>query len=135
MKLTINTDGGSRGNPGPSGIGFVIKDETSKILVEESAYIGETTNNVAEYTALIKGLEEVTKLSNIEEVKVISDSELMVKQLRGEYKIKQEHLQKLANDVKRLENSINKVIYTHVRREFNKEADKLVNIAIDKHQN
>jgi len=135
MKLTINTDGGSRGNPGPSGIGFVIKDETSKILVEESAYIGETTNNVAEYTALIKGLEEVTKLSNVEEVKVISDSELMVKQLRGEYKIKQEHLQKLANDVKRLENSINKVIYTHVRREFNKEADKLVNIAIDKHQN
>jgi len=135
MKLTINTDGGSRGNPGPSGIGFVIKDETSKILVEESAYIGETTNNVAEYTALIKGLEEVTKLSNIEEVKVISDSELMVKQLRGEYKIKQEHLQRLANDVKRLENSINKVIYTHVRREFNKEADKLVNIAIDKHQN
>jgi len=135
MKLTINTDGGSRGNPGPSGIGFVIKDETSKILVEESAYIGETTNNVAEYTALIKGLEEVTKLSNVEEVKVISDSELMVKQLRGEYKIKQEHLQKLASDVKKLENLLNKVIYTHVRREFNKEADKLVNIAIDKHQN
>jgi len=134
MKLTINTDGGSRGNPGPSGIGFVIKDEVGKIIVQSSMYIGETTNNVAEYTALIKGLEEVTKLLNVEEVKVISDSELMVKQLRGEYKIKQEHLQKLASDVKKLENLLNKVIYTHVRREFNKEADKLVNIAIDKHQ-
>ena len=134
MKLIINTDGGARGNPGPAGIGFVIKDPNNKILVEKGQYIGEKTNNEAEYLALIEGLKEVSKMNTIEEVKVIADSELMIKQLNGEYKVKQEHLKILFNEIKKLEQSIGKIVYTHVKREFNKEADKLVNIAIDKHQ-
>lgn len=128
--LVINTDGGSRGNPGPAGIGVVIKDATGKVVFEHGGYIGEATNNVAEYKALIKAVETARDLG-AGEVKINMDSELIVRQMLGQYKIKQPDLQKLAGEVLIVLKSFSKFSFTHVRREFNKEADALVNQALD----
>lgn len=129
-KLFINTDGGARGNPGPAGTGVVIKDESQEIIYQHGGYIGEATNNVAEYKALIKALEEAKNLGGTD-LQVNMDSELIVKQMQGLYKIKEPTLQKLATEVIKLKNLFSSVNFTHVRREFNKEADALVNQAID----
>lgn len=131
-KLIINTDGGARGNPGPSGIGVVIRDENSNIFAEYKKYIGEATNNVAEYRALILALEQSSGIVPLPEMlEVRMDSELIVRQMQGKYKIKEPTLKLLASDVLKLIHNFDSVVFKHVPREQNKEADKLVNEAID----
>ncbi len=129
-KLTINTDGGARGNPGPAGCGVVVKNDQGLIIENISHYLGEATNNVAEYTALILALEAAEKLG-AQELHINMDSELVVRQMQGKYKIKEPTLQELAKKVFVLQNKFKLINFTHVRREFNKEADQLVNQAID----
>ena len=128
--LVINTDGGARGNPGPAGIGLVIKDESGELVYSHGAYIGETTNNVAEYSALIKALEESVNLGGTS-LRIQMDSELIVKQMQGVYKIKEPTLQELAAKVIALLKKFDHYTFVHVRREFNKEADAMVNQALD----
>lgn len=128
--VIINTDGGARGNPGPAGTGVVIKDEAGSILYAVGEYVGKVTNNVAEYKALIRALEQAHNLGATH-VKVNMDSELIVRQMLGQYKIKEPALQELAREVFKLQNHFQQVSFTHVRREYNKEADRLVNEAID----
>ena len=136
MKLTIYTDGGARGNPGPAGIGVVILDEEGKTVKEIAEYIGETTNNQAEYTAVVRALQECKKLfgEKLREtsIEVRMDSELVVRQLSGLYKVKEAGMkEQFARVAKlRLEDAPH-IIFTHVRREKNKRADELVNQAID----
>lgn len=129
-KLIINTDGGARGNPGPAGIGVVIRDESETIIFEHGAYIGDQTNNFAEYSALIKALETARDLGGTD-LLVRMDSELIVKQMQGLYKIKEPTLQGLASQVLKLKSNFKSVVFTHVRREFNKDADRMVNQALD----
>lgn len=136
MKKIINTDGGARGNPGPAGIGVVIADEKGNVLHRVSEYIGETTNNQAEYRALIKALEESKKLGFLnDDLECRLDSELVVKQLNGQYKVKNEGIKPVFLQVHNLKSSFHSVTFKHVRREQNKEADKLVNEALDKELN
>ncbi len=129
-KLVIYTDGASRGNPGHAGIGIVMKDENEKIVKEISDYIGETTNNIAEYTALVTALKTALEIYS-EDVEVISDSELMVKQINGEYKVKNQGIKPLFEEATRLIKQFKSFSIRHVKREFNKEADELANIGID----
>ena len=130
--FVIHTDGGARGNPGPAGIGVVI-EKNGTIYAEFGEAIGETTNNVAEYTAVIKALQYLqTKGDQVDHIEFILDSLLVVNQLMGKFKIKDAKLQTLAALVKSLEQiCCGKVIYTAVRREFNKRADFFVNQALD----
>jgi ribonuclease HI len=123
-------DGGSRGNPGPAATGYRIEDEAGTVLVEAGETIGVATNNVAEYRALIAGLEKAVELS-IDELEVISDSELLVKQMQGEYRVKNEALRELNDEANFLEKKLGRVRYKAVRREHNELADKLVNDALD----
>lgn len=129
-KLQLSTDGGARGNPGPAGAGLVIKDDQGNILLEHGQYLGETTNNVAEYTALLEALKFAKSLQGTD-LEIFMDSELIVKQMSGEYKIKQPHLQELAAQVKGLLAGFRSYTFKHVLREYNKEADRMVNKAID----
>lgn len=129
MIINLYTDGGSRGNPGPAGIGAVILDEHKKVLKEVSEFIGNGTNNQAEYTALIRGLEEALKL-NPTKINCFLDSELVVKQLNKEYKVKNPEIKELYGKVLDLV-IFREISFSHVRREQNKEADKLVNEALD----
>jgi ribonuclease HI len=128
--LTISTDGASRGNPGAAAYAYVIEngDET----IEEAERLPDTTNNQAEYTALVKALEHAAELGTDRAVRVRSDSELMVKQMRGEYRVKNEDLRPLYEQAVRLARRFaGGVTYTHVRRELNKRADQLCNEALD----
>jgi ribonuclease HI len=129
----IFADGGSRGNPGPSGCGAVIKagSEKGEILANLSKFVGITTNNVAEYTGLLIGLEKALAMG-FSEVEVRMDSELIVKQIKGIYRCKNEGLIPLFNEAKRLQRQFKKFNIEHVRREYNKEADLLANQAMDK---
>ena len=131
-KLIIYTDGASRGNPGPAGIGVVICNQSGEIVKEYKEFIGSATNNIAEYRALIKALELAGGFS-INEIDCFSDSELMVRQLNGEYRVKNEKLGKLFLLVREKEKWFGKVSYFHVPREKDliKRADKLANRAID----
>jgi len=129
-KLVINTDGGSRGNPGDAGIGVIIKSESGDMIYQYGEYIGKATNNVAEYKALIKSLLEAKHLGATE-LKIQMDSELIVKQMQGVYKIKEPTLQGLAKEAMMLLKNFKSYNFVHVRREFNKEADSMVNQAID----
>lgn len=131
MKLTIFTDGGARGNPGPAGIGIVIKSN-GKTVKEYGSYIGVATNNQAEYKALISALE-TTKNLGATEVEVFMDSELIVKQIKGEYKVKHPELAPLFLKLHNLRVGFKKFSITHIPREKNKEADLQVNKAIDNH--
>jgi ribonuclease HI len=126
----LSTDGGARGNPGPAAYGYVLEDEDGTVLAAHGERIGIATNNVAEYSALIAGLEKAIELG-LDEVEVVSDSELMVKQMRGEYRVKNEALQELWSRARRLAGQVGSVGYTAVRREHNKLADTLVNEALD----
>jgi len=128
----IFTDGGARGNPGPAGIGVVIVDDAGNIIAQHKKYIGEATNNVAEYKALILALEKVEELGG-QQVTVRMDSELIVRQMQGRYKIKDSRLKILAADVLKLIKNFQKVEFHHIPREQNKIADQLVNEAIDEH--
>lgn len=125
----LHTDGGARGNPGPAGIGFVIS-AGGDVVCEAGAYIGEVTNNIAEYEALIWGLENVRDLG-FRRVDVRCDSELVVRQLAGAYRVKQPHLKPLFSRVGELLKTFESSKVSHVRREKNREADALVNAAID----
>ncbi len=134
-RLVIFTDGGARGNPGPAGIGvvFYLEDENGnkKHLENLEKYIGEHTNNYAEYSALIAGLERARDLEQ-KNIQCYLDSELVVKQVTGLYKIREESLKPLAAQVLSLAENFTQINFTHVHREKNSEADKLVNNAIDK---
>lgn len=128
-KITLFTDGGARGNPGPAGVGGVIVRD-GETLEEFSNYIGRATNNQAEYQALLSGLDRARKHTD-EDIECVLDSELLVKQLTGEYRIKSPELKKLAHHVKHLEESFKSVNYRHTYREGNERADALVNRALD----
>jgi ribonuclease HI len=130
-KLKLFTDGGARGNPGPAGIGAVILDEEGKVIAEISEYIGKTTNNQAEYKALIAGLAKAKELG-AEELEVFLDSELVVKQLNREYRVKDKDLAPLFLQVYNISLGFKKIIFKHIYREKNELADKLVNQALDK---
>ena len=130
MKVRLSTDGGARGNPGPAAYGYVLEGEDGTVLAAHGETIGIATNNVAEYSALIAGLEKARELA-VDEVEVVSDSELMVKQMRGEYRVKNEALRELSLEAARLARRIGRVSYTAVRREHNELADRLVNEALD----
>jgi ribonuclease HI len=127
------SDGGARGNPGPAGIGAVILSSDKQEVLRISEYVGETTNNQAEYKALIRVLEEAGKLGSVKLLCHL-DSELVVRQLQGRYKIREESLKPLAEQALRLTRQFESVEFVHVKREKNKLADKLVNQALDIHQ-
>lgn len=129
-KLTTYTDGGSRGNPGPAAIGVVIK-HGAEVVKKYGRYLGETTNNQAEYRALISALEHAAELG-AEEVECMLDSELVVKQMRHEYRVKDPDLAPLFLKVYNLSQSFKKITFTHIPREKNKEADAMVNDALDR---
>jgi len=129
-KVYIYADGGSRGNPGPAGIGVVILDEKKKRIKELSKYIGETTNNNAEYNALICGLEEALNLK-AEEAVVYIDSELVAKQLNGEYRVKNKDIKPLFERALTALKRFKSFEIKHIDRSKNKEADRLVNKAIN----
>ena len=130
MKARLSTDGGARGNPGPAAYGYVLEAEDGTVLAAHGEKIGVATNNVAEYSALIAGLEKALELG-VGEVEVVSDSELMVKQMRGEYRVKNEALRELSLRAGQLARQVGGVSYTAVRREHNELADRLVNEALD----
>jgi ribonuclease HI len=129
MKLIINTDGLSKGNPGTAAIGATIKDERGKMLATISQGIGITTNNVAEYKALIAALKQALKMKGTQ-VEIRADSELMIRQLNGRYKIKAEGLKPLYIEVTQLLAKFESVALKHIPRELNAEADKLANDAV-----
>ena len=130
MKARLHTDGGARGNPGPAAYGFVLEHPDGSVIAAHGQKIGVATNNVAEYSALIAGLEKARELA-LDEIEVVSDSELMVKQMTGEYRVKNEALQELWLQASRLARGFRDVSYTAVRREHNELADRLVNEALD----
>lgn len=130
MRVRVFTDGGARGNPGPAGIGVVIQDAQGKTLEAFGEYLGETTNNQAEYRAMIAALTRAKELGATD-VSAFADSELLVKQLHREYRVKNAGLAPLFVQVWNLAQSFASCTFTHVRRERNKNADKMVNAAID----
>jgi probable phosphoglycerate mutase len=130
VKATLWTDGGARGNPGPAAFAYVLEAADGTVLAAHGEAIGTATNNVAEYSALLAGLEKAVELG-VSDLDVISDSELMVKQMRGEYRVKNEALRELSVRAGRLAREVGTVRYTAVRREHNKLADRLVNEALD----
>ncbi|MBN2058410.1 MAG: ribonuclease HI family protein [Candidatus Saganbacteria bacterium] len=129
MPLQIFTDGAARGNPGPAGIGVVIRNDAG-ILLEVADFIGKATNNVAEYMAFIRGLEEALDMGE-KSIECFSDSELLVKQINGEYKVKNEGLTPLFHHAQSLIKKFKHCKVYHTAREENKSADKLANRGID----
>jgi probable phosphoglycerate mutase len=130
LRARLFTDGGARGNPGPAAFAYVFETDDGTVLAAHGERIGVATNNVAEYSALIAGLEKALELA-VPEVEVISDSELLVKQMNGEYRVKNEALRDLSSEAARLARRIGNVRYRAVRREHNELADRLVNEALD----
>ncbi len=130
MKARLFTDGGARGNPGPAAYGFVLEADDGTVLAAEGEAIGEATNNIAEYNGLIAGLRRAVELA-VPNVEVVSDSELMVKQMRGEYRVKNSALRELHDEATRLARKLVHVEYRHVKRAHNELADRLVNEALD----
>ena len=130
MKARLYTDGGARGNPGPAAAAFVLEAEDGTVLDARGTVIGVATNNVAEYRALVDGLRRAVEVG-VGELEVVSDSELMVRQMRGEYRVKNEALRALFLEATGLAQEIGNVRYTAVRREANELADRLVNEALD----
>ncbi len=124
------TDGGARGNPGPAAYGYVLEQDDGTVLAAEGVAIGTATNNVAEYSGLIAGLEKAIELK-VPSLEVVSDSELMVKQMRGEYRVKNEGLRPLFVQATNLARRLDDVEFRHVRRAHNELADRLVNEALD----
>ncbi len=134
QRITIYTDGASRGNPGPAAAGFILNDHAGTKLQAKAFFLGRTTNNVAEYTGVVKALE-AAKHTGAEEVLVFSDSELLVKQVNGEYKVKSSQIRPLFRQTVDLLNEFESWKVQHVTREKNREADKLVNQALNLEQN
>ncbi len=129
-KISLYVDGASRGNPGPAGIGVVILGEDNKKIKEIYKYIGNTTNNIAEYNALVYGLDEALML-RADEVTLNLDSELVVKQLNGEYKVRDENIRLFFEKALHILKSFKRFEINHIDRSFNKEADRLANKAIN----
>ena len=130
MKARLFTDGGSRGNPGPAAYGYVLEAGDGTVLAAHGERIGVATNNIAEYRALVEGLRKAADLL-VDEVEVVSDSELLVNQMQGNYKVKNEALRELWLDANELAERLGQVTFTAVRREHNELADRLVNEALD----
>ena len=130
MKVVVNVDGGARGNPGPAAVAAVATAPDGEVLGERNAYIGEATNNVAEYRALLLGLELARDLG-ADEVEVINDSELVARQIGGEYKVKHAGLKPLFLEAMRSLREFDAWAVRAVRREHNERADELVNAALD----
>lgn len=130
MDLVIYTDGGSRGNPGPAGAGFILTDAGGKVIQGKGIFLGETTNNVAEYTGLLRALEAAKK-HNADSVKVFSDSELMVRQINGRYKVKSDKLRGLFAECMEILASFQSWQVVHIERAKNEQADSLANRAMD----
>lgn len=130
MKLIIFTDGGARGNPGPAATGIVIKDESGNTIDSFGEYLGEQTNNFAEYSALIAGIKK-TKELGADELECVLDSELVVKQMQREYKVKEPTLQKKFIEAYNASMQFKKITFRHTARENNKEADAIVNRILD----
>jgi ribonuclease HI len=130
VKARLFTDGGSRGNPGPAASAFVLEAEDGTVLDARGTAIGTATNNVAEYRALVDGLRRAVE-AGVDQLEVVSDSELLVRQMRGEYRVKNAALQVLHREATALAEQLPRVRYTAVRREHNELADRLVNEALD----
>ena len=130
MKLVVNVDGGARGNPGPAAIGAVVQNADGEVLEERGERIGTATNNVAEYRALLLGIARAAELG-ADELELVGDSELVVRQVKGEYKVKDATMRELHGEVKRALRPFDSWSIRHVRRELNKEADRLVNRVLD----
>lgn len=132
MRLIIHTDGASRGNPGPSSYGFTIHDEDGKLLVKRGKYIGETTNNVAEYTAVLEALKHVSSIKGyVSGLDLYADSKLVAEQLSGRFKVKAKHLKPIIEKIKILALELGGVSYNHIPRSKNMLADSLANLALD----
>ena len=129
-KLTVNVDGGARGNPGPAAIGVVVRGPNREVLEERSERIGHATNNVAEYRALLLGIE-LAAAHGAGELELIGDSELVVRQMEGRYKVKDATMRELHEKAKRALRSFRGWSIRHVRRDQNADADRLVNQALD----
>ncbi len=134
-KITVHSDGGARGNPGPAAIGVVITDEAGEVLQELSEYIGESTNNIAEYTAVDRGLDALKIMFGDQTRELIVewklDSELVERQLAGVYKVKNPGLRPIFESIQDKRAVFPGLTFSHVRREFNKDADRLVNESLD----
>jgi probable phosphoglycerate mutase len=130
VKARLSTDGGARGNPGPAAFGYVLEAEDGHVLAAHGEAIGTATNNVAEYRGLVAGMQNAAEVG-VSELEVVSDSELLVKQMRGEYRVRNEALRVLREEASVLERRFAKVSYTAVRRAHNELADRLVNEALD----
>lgn len=133
MKLLLSCDGGSRGNPGPSATGIVLKNEQGEVIAAYGEYLGIQTNNIAEYSALLSGLNKAKALG-ADEVDCVLDSELIVKQMNGLYKVRNPGLQKIFLQIYNLRHSFKKVTFRHTLRAGNKEADAEVNKVLDTEQ-
>jgi len=130
LKLVVNVDGGARGNPGPAAIGAVVQNADGEVLEERGERIGTATNNVAEYRALLLGIARAAELG-ADELELVGDSELVVRQVKGEYKVKDATMRDLHEEVKRALRPFDSWSIRHVRRELNTEADRLVNSVLD----
>jgi len=131
--FTAHIDGGSRGNPGPAAYGVVIRNSEGKIIAELSQYLGKQTNNFAEYSGLLAALEFAQK-QNLPGLKIVSDSELLVKQMKGQYRVSSPALKELFDRARRLSGQLQHFSIQHVLRAYNKDADRLVNAALDNQQ-
>jgi len=129
-EITIYVDGAARGNPGPAGAGAVLTDSKGKVVAEICRYLGETTNNQAEYRALLLALKRAGDFGALR-VNIFSDSELIVRQISGEYKVKNEGLRPIFQDVMKILRDLGDYNIKHIPRERNKRADQLANLAID----
>jgi ribonuclease HI len=130
VKARLFTDGGARGNPGPAAYAYVLEAEDGTVLAAHGEAMGVATNNVAEYRALVEGLRKAAEVG-VDELEVVSDSQLVVEQMRGAYKVKNVRLRELWEEANELADGLRKVRYTAVRREHNELADRLVNEALD----
>jgi ribonuclease HI len=130
VKARLSTDGGARGNPGPAAYGYVLETDDGHVLDARGEAIGTATNNVAEYSGLVAGMQKAADLG-VTELEVVSDSELLVKQMRGDYRVKNAALRTLWEEASDLERRFASVRYTAVRRAHNELADRLVNEALD----
>jgi ribonuclease HI len=130
-EVRVNVDGGSRGNPGPAAIAAVVQDGNGEVVEERSEAIGTATNNVAEYRALLLGIERAAALG-ARRLELIGDSELIVRQVNGDYKVKDEALRELHRQVRKALEGFDQWSIRHVRRDDNAEADRLVNEELDR---
>ena len=130
MRLTVNVDGGARGNPGPAAVGVVVRDEDGEILAERAERIGRTTNNVAEYKALLLGIAAAREIGGTE-LDLVGDSELIVRQIEGRYKVKDATMRELHAEATRELDQFENWSIRHVKRAQNADADRLVNAALD----